>query len=47
MLIADSDNIREVIAFPKNKKARDILMGAPSMVSQKQLDDVHINVAQK
>lgn len=47
MLIADSDNIREVIAFPKNKKARDVLMGAPSMVSQKQLDDVHIKVTQK
>lgn len=47
MLIADSDNIREVIAFPKNKKARDVLMGAPSGVSQRQLDDVHIKIAQK
>ena len=42
MLIADSTNIREVIAFPKNKKARDLLMGAPSVVTQQQLDDVHI-----
>jgi len=44
MLIADSTNIREVIAFPKNKKARDLLMRAPSVVSQQQLDDVHIQI---
>ena len=44
MLIADSDNIREVIAFPKNKKARDLLMRAPSKVTDKQLKDVHIKV---
>ena len=42
MLIADSKNIREVIAFPKNKKARDVMMGAPSRVNKAQLDDVHI-----
>ena len=44
MLISDSQNIREVIAFPKNKKARDILMGAPSNVSKKQLEDVHVKI---
>ena len=44
MLIADSTNIREVIAFPKNKKARDLLMGAPSVVAKQQLDDVHIQL---
>ena len=44
MLIADSQNIREVIAFPKNKKARDVLMGAPSNVTKEQLDDVHISI---
>ena len=44
MLIADSQNIREVIAFPKNKKARDLLMNAPSTVSEQQLKDVHITV---
>ena len=44
MLIADSQNIREVIAFPKNKKARDLLMRAPSVVTKQQLDDVHIEV---
>ncbi len=42
MLIADSQNIREVIAFPKNKKARDLLMRAPSRVTEQQLKDVHI-----
>ena len=44
MLLADSQNIREVIAFPKNKKARDLLMNSPSVVSKQQLDDVHIEV---
>ena len=44
MLIEDSSNIREVIAFPKNKKARDLLMRAPSKVSKQQLKDVHIKL---
>ena len=44
MLIADSQNIREVIAFPKNKKARDVLMGSPSKVAKEQLKDVHIKL---
>ena len=44
MLIADSQNIREIIAFPKNKKARDLLMRAPSIVSEQQLKDVHIKL---
>ena len=44
MLIADSQNIREVIAFPKNKKARDLLMRAPSFVTKEQLKDVHIKL---
>ena len=47
MLIADSQNIREVIAFPKNKKARDILMNAPSKVYDEQLKDVHIQIIRK
>lgn len=45
MLIADSQNIREIIAFPKNKKARDLLMRAPSVVTEEQLNDVHIKLA--
>ena len=44
MLIANSQNIREIIAFPKNKKARDLLMRAPSQVSEQQLKDVHIKL---
>ena len=44
MLIEDSSNIREVIAFPKNKRARDLLMRAPSKVSDQQLKDVHIKL---
>ena len=44
MLIEHEDNIRNVIAFPKNKKARDLLMRAPSKVSEKQLKDVHIKI---
>ena len=44
MLVADSKNIREVIAFPKNKKARDLLMRAPSKVTEEQLRDVHIKI---
>jgi len=46
MLIADSTNIREVIAFPKNKKARDLLMRAPSTVTEEQLKDVHIKIVE-
>ena len=47
MLIADSQNIREVIAFPKNKKARDVLMNSPSVVTKEQLKDVHIDIANR
>ena len=44
MLIEQEDNIRNVIAFPKNKKARDLLMRAPSKVTEEQLKDVHIKL---
>ena len=44
MLIANTQNIREVIAFPKNKKARDAMMNAPSRVEEQQLKDVHIKI---
>ena len=47
MLIANSDNIREVIAFPKNKKARDVMMNSPSVVTDEQLKDVHIMVTEE
>ncbi|SES92307.1 aspartate--tRNA ligase [[Clostridium] polysaccharolyticum] len=44
MLLAGEDSIREVIPFPMNKQAQDIMMGAPAAVEQKQLDDVHIQI---
>ena len=39
--------IREIIPFPMNKNAQDILMGAPSEVTQKQLDELHIRCTAK
>ena len=42
MLIAGEESIREIIPFPMNKNAQDVMMGAPAAVDQKQLDDVHI-----
>ena len=44
MLLAGEDSIREIIPFPMNKNAQDIMMGAPSEVTQKQLDELHIAV---
>ncbi|WP_120075755.1 aspartate--tRNA ligase [Aurantiacibacter odishensis] len=45
MLLADEPNIREVIAFPLNQRAQDLMMGAPSVVSARQLRDVHIRLS--
>ena len=42
MLIADEPNIREVTLFPLNQKAEDLMMNAPSAVSEKQLRELHI-----
>ncbi len=47
MLLAGADTIREVIPFPLNKNAQDLMMGAPSEVTQKQLDELHIAVTAK
>ena len=44
MLLAGEDSIREIILFPMNKSAQDVMMGAPSTVEQKQLDELHIAV---
>ncbi len=44
MLLAGEDSIREVIPFPMNKQAMDVMMDAPAIVEQKQLEDVHIRI---
>ena len=44
MLLTGEESIREVIAFPMNSKAQDLLMGAPGYVSDRQLKDVHIKL---
>ncbi len=45
MLLADQSNLREVTMFPMNQQAQDLLMGAPSEVTAKQLRELHIRVA--
>lgn len=44
MLICGEESIREIIPFPMNKNAMDVMMNAPAVVDQKQLDDVHIGL---
>jgi aspartyl-tRNA synthetase len=46
MILADEPNIREVIAFPKNQAAKDVMADAPSIVDGEQLKDLHINVTE-
>ena len=47
MLLAGEDSIREIIPFPMNKNAQDLMMGAPSFVEQKQLDELNIMITKK
>ena len=47
MLLTGEENIREVITFPMNKSAQDLMMGAPSAVDQSQLDCVHIALVEE
>ena len=47
MLLAGADTIREVIPFPMNKNAQDVMMGAPGYVEQKQLDELHIAIVKE
>ena len=44
MLIAEQESIREVVAFPMNGNAQDLLLGAPSPVSELQLREVHVKL---
>ncbi|MBP3521835.1 MAG: Asp-tRNA(Asn)/Glu-tRNA(Gln) amidotransferase GatCAB subunit C, partial [Oscillospiraceae bacterium] len=44
MLLAGEDSIREIIPFPMNKNAQDLMMGAPSFVTDKQLQELNIAV---
>jgi len=44
MILEDQANLREVIAFPLNQTARDLLMGAPSPVTEQQLKELHIRI---
>jgi len=44
MIMAEKDSIREVIAFPKNKDAQDLMNGAPSVVKDEQLIEAHIKL---
>jgi len=44
MILAGEDNIREVIAFPKNQRAQDLMFGAPSPIDEQQLRELHIRV---
>ena len=45
MLLAEEPNIREIVAFPMNGKAQDLMMGAPSEVQPKQLDELHLKLS--
>ena len=47
MLICGEESIREIIPFPMNKNAMDIMMGAPGTVEQKQLDELHLAITAK
>ncbi len=44
MIFRNEPNIREVIAFPKDSKAKDLMFGAPSTLPKKQIDEVHVEV---
>jgi aspartyl-tRNA synthetase len=47
MLLAEKINIREVTLFPMNQNAQDLLMGAPSKPSEKQLKELNIKIVEK
>ena len=46
-LMLGEDSIREALAFPKNKEARDVMINAPSGIDKKQLKETHIDIIEK
>jgi aspartyl-tRNA synthetase len=46
LLLADEDNIREVIAFPKTQRAEDLMLGSPSPVDERQLRELHLRIVE-
>ena len=46
MILGGTDNIRDVIAFPKNANAKDPMSDAPDKVDQKQLEELHIRIVE-
>lgn len=44
MIYADEENLREVVAFPMNQKAQELMMGSPAEISQEQLDELHLSL---
>ena len=46
MLLCDTDNIRDVIAFPKTQRAEDLMLGSPSRVDERQLRDLHLRIVE-
>ena len=47
MMLANEENLREVVAFPMNQQAEDLLMGSPNEVSNKQINDLGLEVKKK
>ena len=47
LFASDENNIREVYAFPKSWKAQDLMMNAPSIIDQEQLDELHIEIKEE
>ena len=47
MLFADEPNIREVIAFPKDQKAKDLTLGAPSVMPEKDVSEANVRIIEK
>ena len=47
MLLTNEENIREIIAFPMNSNAQDVMLGSPNEVSEEQLREVHIKIREQ